>query len=157
MDQIATDIGFRLRQARETRGLTLRDIAASTKISMTALVAMEHNDFARLPGGVFRKAYVKAFAAEVGLNPDELAREYRDRFEAEPAGPLPGHEADRRHRQFPHPFVVILITIAGLLISGLLILACDQILTRTDRGGTMKAPISRLAPSACDCHPSGPS
>ena len=34
---------------------------------MTALAAIEHNDFARLPGGVFRRAYVRAFAAEVGL------------------------------------------------------------------------------------------
>lgn len=53
MDQIATDIGSRLRQAREKRGLTLRDIATTTEISMTALAAIEHNDFARLHSGVF--------------------------------------------------------------------------------------------------------
>ena len=76
MDQIATDIGSRLRQAREQRGLTLRDIATTTKISMTALAAIEHNDFACLPSGVFRRAFVRAFATEVGLNADELAREY---------------------------------------------------------------------------------
>jgi len=38
-----------LGRARETRGMTLRDIAATTKISMTALVAIERNDFARPP------------------------------------------------------------------------------------------------------------
>ena len=124
MNQITTDIGSRLRQARETRGLTLRDIAATTKISMTALVAMERNDFARLPGGVFRKAYVRAFASEVGLNADELAREYHARFEREPSWPLLGHESDWKPRRFSHPVVAILVTIAGLLISGLLILAC---------------------------------
>jgi DNA-binding XRE family transcriptional regulator len=43
MDQMATDIGSRLRQARERRGLTLRDIATTTKISMTALAAIEDN------------------------------------------------------------------------------------------------------------------
>src|SRR3989304_6323930 len=63
------------------------------QISMTALAAIEHNDFARLPGGVFRRAYVRAFAAEVGLNADELVREYRARFETElAAGPLLRHE-----------------------------------------------------------------
>ena len=92
MEQITTDIGSRLRQAREQRGLTIRDIANTTKISTAALNAIEHNDFARLPGGVFRRAYVRAFAAEVGLDADELTREYRARFETEiPAGPLPPH------------------------------------------------------------------
>jgi cytoskeletal protein RodZ len=67
MDQTAIDIGSRLRQAREQRGLTLRDIAATTKISVLALVAIEQNAFDRLPGGVFRRGYVKAFAAEVGF------------------------------------------------------------------------------------------
>lgn len=56
MDQ-TTDIGSRLRQFREERALTLRDIATTTKISLTALAAIEHNDFGRLPGGVFRRAY----------------------------------------------------------------------------------------------------
>jgi cytoskeleton protein RodZ len=84
MDQRVTDIGTRLRQARETRGLTLRDIATTTKISMTALTSIERNDFSRLPGGVFRRAYVKAFAHEVGLDADGLAAEYRAAFEPEP-------------------------------------------------------------------------
>lgn len=86
---MAPDIGARIRNAREQRGLTLRDIANTTKISAAALDAIEHNDFDRLPGGVFRRAYVRTFAAEVGLNADEVTREYRARFETEvPAGPL---------------------------------------------------------------------
>jgi cytoskeletal protein RodZ len=96
MDHMATDIGSRLQQAREQRGLTLRDIANTTKISTAVLNAIEHNDFARLPGGVFSRAYVRAFATEVGLDADELTREYRARFETEiPAGTLPPHKADR--------------------------------------------------------------
>jgi cytoskeletal protein RodZ len=69
--------------ARESRGLTLHDIANSTKISLTALSAIERNDYARLPGGLFRKAYVRTFAAEVGLNAEELARAYQETFEVE--------------------------------------------------------------------------
>jgi cytoskeletal protein RodZ len=98
MERIITDIGSRLRQAREVRGLTLRDIATTTKISMSALTAMERNEFARLPGGVFRRAYVKAFAREVGLNADELAGEYRAAFEAEP--PVDPPLRARRHPGF---------------------------------------------------------
>ena len=124
MGQIATDMGTRLRQAREQRGLTLRDIATSTKISMTALAAIERNDFARLPGGVFRRAYVRAFATEVGLDAAEFACEYRARFEAEPpAGPSLGHEAGWKHRLRPsHRFQAALVSMVGILMCGALVL-----------------------------------
>jgi cytoskeletal protein RodZ len=77
------DIGNRLRVAREQRGLTLRQIADATKISMTALKAIERDDFSRLPGGIYKRAYVWMFAREVGLNADELARECRAHFEGD--------------------------------------------------------------------------
>jgi transcriptional regulator with XRE-family HTH domain len=94
MDQGKADIGSRLRQARQRRGLSLRDIANVTKISTLALKAIERNEFGRLPGGVFRRAYVRAFAAEVGLDADELVREYRSRFDPEPvADSQPTHGA----------------------------------------------------------------
>jgi cytoskeleton protein RodZ len=85
MNETAPDIGARLRHARQARGLTLRDIADSTKISPVALTAIERNDFGRLPGGLFARAYVRSFAEHVGLDADAITREYRDRFEA--AGP----------------------------------------------------------------------
>jgi cytoskeletal protein RodZ len=140
MDQIATDIGSRLRQAREQRGLTLRDIATTTKISMTALNAIEHNDFSRLPGGVFRRAYLRAFAAEVGLNGDELAREYRARYETEPpADPLSPHEADWKHRlRLSRQFPAVLVSIVGILISGALIVERGHVPDEASEGpGTL--------------------
>ena len=87
----ALDIGDRLRDARVARGLSLADIAERTKISPPSLTAMERNQFSRLPGGVFRRAYVRAFAVEVGLDADTLVRDYRARYEPDevPVGPLP--------------------------------------------------------------------
>lgn len=128
MEHITTDIGSRIRQAREQRGLTIRDIANTTKISTAALNAIEHNDFARLPGGVFSRAYVRAFATEVGLDADELTREYRARFEIETAvGPLPPHKADwyDRVRSF-YRLPAVLVTV-GILIGGPVILKRAQI------------------------------
>lgn len=86
----AADIGDRLRHARVARGLSLSDIADRTKISPPSLMAMERSDFGRLPGGVFRRAYVRAFAEEVGLDADTLVREYRARYEPDeiPAPPV---------------------------------------------------------------------
>lgn len=74
------DFGGRLRTAREARGISLRDIAATTKISMTALEGLEHGDASRLPGGIFSRSFVRAYAAEVGLDPDATVREFLQRF-----------------------------------------------------------------------------
>ncbi len=70
------DFGAALRQARERRGVSLRQIADSTKISKVALEALERNDIARLPGGIFVRAFVRAYAAEVGLDPEQTVREF---------------------------------------------------------------------------------
>ena len=70
------DFGAALHLARERRGLSLRQIADSTKISMVALEALERNDIARLPGGIFVRAFVRAYAAEVGLDPEQTVREF---------------------------------------------------------------------------------
>lgn len=82
MEHILTDdIGGRLRTAREHRGMSLRDAANRTKLSIAVLQAIERNEFDSLPGGMFRKAYVRTLAVEVGLDPNELATEYCARFE----------------------------------------------------------------------------
>ncbi len=70
------DFGAALRQARERRGVSLRQIADSTKISKVALEALERNDIARLPGGIFVRAFVRAYATEVGLDPEQTVREF---------------------------------------------------------------------------------
>lgn len=66
MDQL----GEELKRAREAAGLSLRDMETRTKISVTALEALERNDFSRLPGGIFGRSFVRAYALEVGADPD---------------------------------------------------------------------------------------
>ena len=65
------NFGLELRQAREGLGVSLRDIATRTKISVSALEALERNDISRLPGGIFGRAFVRAYAIEVGVDPEE--------------------------------------------------------------------------------------
>jgi cytoskeletal protein RodZ len=84
------DFGGKLRQARERRGVSLRQIAAKTKISMAVLEALEHNDMSRLPGGIFSRAFVRSYAAEVGLDPDQAVREFLEQFHGKPARVAPG-------------------------------------------------------------------
>lgn len=79
-DTPSTDFGARLRAAREQRGLTLRVVADATKISVRALEALERNEIARLPGGIFSRAFVRAYAVEVGLDPEQAVAEFITRF-----------------------------------------------------------------------------
>ena len=78
-----TDFGGQLRQAREQRGVSLRQIAATTKISVSVLEALERNDVSKLPGGIFGRGFVRSYASEVGLDPDQTVAEYMERFHAE--------------------------------------------------------------------------
>jgi cytoskeleton protein RodZ len=73
---IDQDIGRRIRDAREHRGLSLNDAATSTKLSTSVIRAIERNDFTRLPEGMYRKAYLRTLAAEVGLDPNKIAADY---------------------------------------------------------------------------------
>jgi cytoskeleton protein RodZ len=100
------DFGGKLRHARERRGISLRQIAASTKISAAALEALERNDISKLPGGIFSRAFVRSYATEVGLDPDETVREFLERFNQEPAptaetvtAALPEEEREFQERQ----------------------------------------------------------
>jgi len=65
-DRLAGSFGGKLRDARESRGVSLRQIANATKISVAALEALERNDISRLPGGIFSRAFVRSYASEVG-------------------------------------------------------------------------------------------
>src|SRR5436190_15195321 len=80
-----SDFGGRLREARERRGISLRQIAANTKISVAVLEALERNDISKLPGGIFSRAFVRSYAIEVGLDPEKTVQEFLERFEAQPA------------------------------------------------------------------------
>jgi cytoskeletal protein RodZ len=85
-------IGGELRRARTARKLSLADIAARTKINQTILRAIEDNRFDRVPGGLFRRGYLRAYAREVHLDPEEIVERYRAEFEPAIADPLPAEE-----------------------------------------------------------------
>jgi cytoskeleton protein RodZ len=74
------DFGRSLREARERRGISLRQIASTTKIGLTALEALERNDISRLPGGIFTRGIVRSYALEVGLDPDAAIQDFFAQF-----------------------------------------------------------------------------
>jgi cytoskeleton protein RodZ len=74
------DIGARLRQARENRGLTIDALSRSTRVQPRILSAIEQNDTISLPPRPYGRGFVRAYASEVGLDPDGTVREFFSQF-----------------------------------------------------------------------------
>ena len=72
--------GKRLRLERERRRITLDSIAANTKIGVALLKGLERDDVSRWPSGIFRRSFIREYTAAIGLDPDETAREFLERF-----------------------------------------------------------------------------
>jgi len=68
--------GEKLRKQREQRGIALDAISNTTKISTRMLRAIEEEHFDQLPGGVFNKGFVRAYARQVGLDEEEAITDY---------------------------------------------------------------------------------
>jgi cytoskeletal protein RodZ len=125
-DRTPGDFGSRLREARERRGITLRQIANATKISVGVLDALERNDISRLPGGIFGRAFVRSYAVEVGLEPEATIRDFMATFPNDSV--TAGHptsernddfellESDRRRAGTYLSLVAISIPIAGAML-----------------------------------------
>jgi transcriptional regulator with XRE-family HTH domain len=75
-DQHSLAPAARLRQAREAKGLSQRQVADATKLSVRAIDSLERDSLRDLPEGIYRRSIVKAVAREVGLNPDQLLNEF---------------------------------------------------------------------------------
>jgi transcriptional regulator with XRE-family HTH domain len=65
-----------LRAARERKGVTLKQLAAETKLSVELWESLEENDFSRWPKRVFARSYVRDYAIRVGLDADEVVNEF---------------------------------------------------------------------------------
>jgi cytoskeletal protein RodZ len=74
----AASFGEELRKEREMRGISLKEIADSTKISRRFLEAIERNDMRTLPAPVFTRGFVREYARYLGLNAEEMVTRYGD-------------------------------------------------------------------------------
>jgi cytoskeletal protein RodZ len=119
------DFGSRLRAAREGRGVSLREIANRTKISVRVLDALERNEIALLPGGIFSRGFVRAYAVEAGLDPDAVVDDFIRSFPDESV--TAGHptfaraaeqdsiESDRRMASVTLTLLLVSVPLAGAL------------------------------------------
>src|ERR1700746_1940086 len=87
---MAESIGEKLRLAREARGIALREMSEQTRISIRYLEAIETDDYRRLPGGIFNRSFIRAYAKFVGVDEhgalEDYSRTLRERGESDDDG-----------------------------------------------------------------------
>ena len=69
-------IGEFFKQVRDTKGLTLDDVALKTRIHPDFLIALEEGNFTKLPDQVFAKGFVRSYARSLGLDEEDAMRRF---------------------------------------------------------------------------------
>ncbi len=120
--------GENLRREREKRKITLDQISQSTKIGIRMLQALEEDKFSQLPGGIFNKGFVRAYARSVGLDEEQTIADYLEASgdsppvmpEIPPAQPAPRiieAEEETSRRPLPWGMFATLLLLAALALS----------------------------------------
>ncbi len=114
--------GERMQREREMRGITLEEIAESTKIGTRSLRALEGEDFDKLPGGIFNKGFVRAYAKYLGIDEEQAVTDfmaaYGDYQQQQPQAP----EASKPDEEAP-PASLNLLAVGGAVVVLVLFLA----------------------------------
>ncbi|HEX4347840.1 MAG TPA: helix-turn-helix transcriptional regulator [Vicinamibacterales bacterium] len=132
-------LGKRLRRERERRQIAIASIAENTKISASLFDALERNDTSHWPSGIFRRAFIRSYASAIGLDPDEIAKEFLERF------PDP-NDPDAALSLAPEPAPVARPAVASTATLRLT-LATESAFTREK---LLRSVLDRIAAIACD-------
>jgi transcriptional regulator with XRE-family HTH domain len=99
---MAESFGARLRQQRERQQISLNFIAEQTKINVSLLEALERDDVSHWPAGIFRRAFIRAYARSISGEPDGIVREFLERY-PDPLEVLPVEPAVTPGAARPNP------------------------------------------------------
>jgi cytoskeletal protein RodZ len=94
-------LGEELRRRREERTMTLGEISEATRIGTRFLKAIESDNFSILPGGIYTRNFIRAFAAEVGMDEEEAVAIYHQQATGQPASAVQQAPVERRAPQQP--------------------------------------------------------
>ncbi|WP_347860570.1 helix-turn-helix domain-containing protein [Salimicrobium sp. PL1-032A] len=144
------ELGTRLKEARDTKEMSLEEVQAATKIQKRYLQAIEENDFDALPGKFYTRAFIREYASTVGLNPEEVMEEYRSELpsmEEETTIPYTGVQTTTRDssdqkkpgkssKVFPAIITVALICVIAFVIY----FFTQQLSTPSETGADVEEP-----------------
>jgi cytoskeletal protein RodZ len=126
--------GENLRRERELRGVSLREIADATKISVRFLKALEEDRVDLLPGGLFPKAFVRQYTGHLGLDAERYVAEFLYVAGDRPPAPMPALPPEQR--ALPR----------GLIFFGVVVAA--GVVLSLKLGGGADRPSGRTTPAA---------
>jgi cytoskeletal protein RodZ len=122
-------LGEELKRERELRDISLREISEATKISIRILEAIERNNFRALPGGIFNRNFLRAYADFIGIDSENVVRKYNQQFDgsnehAPPVESIPGvgasillqpqPEKKKGNKWLQIVLILILLTVVGI-------------------------------------------
>src|SRR5919106_3768261 len=110
------EVGRQLSEARQRQNLTLADISRITKIPVHLLEAIERNDVAHLPQGFFTRAFVRAYAKEVGIDADSLLDSIEETDVEQVPMDLPGAAVPIDERASSRSFIAVIALCAALTV-----------------------------------------
>jgi len=90
------NFGNKFRKARESKKLSLENVSNVTKIGSRMLKAIEDENFDQLPGGVFNKGFIRSYAKQLGLDPEDAISEYLACLRQAQVDSQPGWNSERR-------------------------------------------------------------
>ncbi len=166
--------GEEIRRERELRQISLREVAQATKINLRYLEAMERNDFAYLPGGLFNRAFVRAYCQHIGVDSESMVNAYlleeqsqagtakdtdsgllRGSAVGGPAHRTPTHDAATSQERFKRARLIrwgLAVLVTGLIVAGLYL--AFRLVRTDDRVGDSATPGGEPSASAAVGQPS---
>jgi cytoskeletal protein RodZ len=118
-------LGQELKRERELRGISLKEISDSTRISLKFLQALEEDRLDVIPGTFFIKAILRSYAKSIGIDEDQVLNKYQEMYTFEeqlqygesPERPKPRRKPVRRHSSVKKiALAVLLLAILGLVL-----------------------------------------
>jgi cytoskeletal protein RodZ len=122
-------IGSYLRRERELRGIALDEVADTTRIPVRQLERLEDGRTAELPGEVFVKGYLKAYARAVGLKQDEVLSRYTNTQRVKDVAPVPlrvSNVPPERGKRFGLAIALVVFAILATLAASFLLRPRNQ-------------------------------
>lgn len=120
------EIGATLRTAREQRGISIDTAADATKIRSSYLVALEEEEFERLPGATYARGFLRSYSEYLELDAQLLIDEFSERFSAAPwevddEVMFPRRRSTRSNRHSSRESGIVIVAIVGILAIAVLI------------------------------------
>ncbi|MED3880241.1 helix-turn-helix domain-containing protein [Priestia megaterium] len=131
-----TELGQRLRQERESKGLSLEDLQKLTKIQKRYLLGIEEGNYEVMPGKFYVRAFIKQYCEAIGLDTDAIFEEYKSDIPSTQTEDIPQQLSRVRSRkEIPqhtkgvskaYDYLPTVLVVAGVVVVGIIIWVIAQ-------------------------------